>query len=503
MGIPALTPIERHEAALRLSLIVEKAKRIQSGKAGGSRERLLRQEKALAAELAAQWRKAYTDALKDIFDSIPGELAEDAMKLAEDALLSALGPAFGNSAAVRGLMKKNIEAAYADSKREWALKTPKDRKSPLLSLPDRRAVEVLTRHNCFWLGERYGEHVGPKVSEIAREALDSGLGRKALAEELRRRLGGVAPEDYRYWDVAASSALVRARSFGAISGMEEAEIAEYEVLAMGDERMCPICGEMNGRTFSVAETRRVIDSALGIKDPAAFKKALPWQSKPAKGMTDAELCSGGQSIPPFHGRCRCVLVTAGEASEKPTLPSPLDPPGMKTPKGKPMDHEEALKGTNPKYSRSSYAYSHNCQRCVPAYELRRRGYNVTARPKPAGADPIYSNRHRGTNVWVDGNGNPLARIQVRGKSGLEKALKAYPDNSRFSVGIEWKGRGRSSHVFTAEKKGGKIYYYDPQDGTMDASRCFQRGENISYSRIDDAQFSPNIDISDVVETKTP
>jgi hypothetical protein len=315
MGIPALTPLERHEAALRLFCIIEKVKGIKSGKPGDARERLLRQEKALAAELMAQWRKAYTDALKDIFDSIPEDITEDAMKLIEDGILSALGPAFGNSATVRAMMKKTIGAVYADSKREWALKTPEGRRSPLLSLPDRRAIEVLTRHNCFWLGEHYGEHIGPKVSELARQALDSGLGRKAFAKELKRTLGGVAPADYKYWDVAASAALVRARSFGVISGMEDAEITEYEVVAMGDERMCDICGEMSGRVFSVAEAKSLMDRAIGIKDPTEFKKTMPWQTRPMVGVSGKKIMSDGQTVPPFHGRCRCIIISHdGEAS---------------------------------------------------------------------------------------------------------------------------------------------------------------------------------------------
>jgi hypothetical protein len=340
MGIPALTPSERHEAALRLFCVIEKAKEIKGGDAEGpgkrdkravAAARLLRQEKALAAELAAQWRKAYADALKVIFESIPEEITEDAMTLIEDGILSALGPAFGNSASVRGALKKYIKTAYEESKREWVLETPKSRNSPLLSLPDRRAIEVLTRHNCFWLGEHYGEHVGPKISEMARAALESGIGRKALAEDLKRGLGGIAPEDYGYWDVAASSALVRARSFGAVSGMEEAGIAEYEVLAMGDERMCKICGEMDGRTFSVGETRKVIDSALGIQDPEAFKKALPWQSKPAVGISGAALARSGQSVPPFHGRCRCTLIAVSESEPitKKSFPR-VEPENVKT-----------------------------------------------------------------------------------------------------------------------------------------------------------------------------
>jgi hypothetical protein len=94
--------------------------------------------------------------------------------------------------------------------------------------------------------------------------------------------------------------------------MEEAGFTEYEILAMMDERTCAICGEMNGRVFSVSETRKVINSVLDIQDPKAFKAAMPWQSKPAKGMTNAKLCSSGQNLPPFHGRCRCTLIAVGE-----------------------------------------------------------------------------------------------------------------------------------------------------------------------------------------------
>ena len=62
--------------------------------------------------------------------------------------------------------------------------------------------------------------------------------------------------------------------------MVEAGITEYEILAMGDERMCPICGELNGQMFSVTETREVIDRMLGISDPDKFKEAMPWHIEP-------------------------------------------------------------------------------------------------------------------------------------------------------------------------------------------------------------------------------
>jgi hypothetical protein len=277
-------------------------------------------EAKLAAELRRMWRREYTAALKEIFETIPDEFTEDAAKFLEEELLSALGEPFGASKSAHELLRKYIADAHIDGKKEFVVK-------PLTSLPDRRAIEALTRHSCFWLGQHYGERVGPKISELTRNALDTGIGRKALAEDLKRELGGIAPKDYRYWDVVSSAALVRGRSFGFISGMAEAELEYYEVLAMMDERMCPICGEMNGRVFSVAETQKVINSALDLNDPKAFKEAMPWQTKPATDISNKKLCSSGQSVPPFHGRCRCTLIAAGSTVSKITPPIAEDQAG--------------------------------------------------------------------------------------------------------------------------------------------------------------------------------
>jgi hypothetical protein len=248
------------------------------------------------------WREEYTSALRAIFEVIPDTFTEEAAKFLENGLLDALGAPFGASKAARKLFHEHISEAYMGGKKEFVKSST--------SLSDHRAINVLTKHNCFWLGQHYGEHIGPNISELTRRALDTGVGRKVLAEDLKAALGGAAPADYNYWDVAASSALVRGRSFGFISGMAEAELEYYEVLAMMDERMCPICGEMNGRVFSVAEAQKTINSVLNLTDPAAFKAALPWQTKPPKGVDNKTLMNEGKAAPPFHGRCRCTLIAA-------------------------------------------------------------------------------------------------------------------------------------------------------------------------------------------------
>ena len=96
--------------------------------------------------------------------------------------------------------------------------------------------------------------------------------------------------------------------------MEEAGIAEYEILAMGDERTCEICCEMNERVFSVHVARKFIDSVLEIDDPEKFKTAMPWQVRMPVEMSNYSLEKSGMSLPPFHGRCRCIVVMTDEWS---------------------------------------------------------------------------------------------------------------------------------------------------------------------------------------------
>ena len=301
------TELGRHEAWLRLSSIV---------KAGDEHIRL---ERKLTSELIRNWRESYDDVLKELFRQIPAELSSQAIEIVTQGLADALGQSFGGSQGVRDELRKYITQAYRNGKAEFVAK-------PDLSLPDVRAIEVLTKHNCYWLGEHYGKHIGPKIAELTQEALRDGLGRDELARELRDSLGGKVG-GYKYWDVVSSAALVRSRSFGCISGMVEAGITEYEILAMGDERMCPICGELHGKTFSVSETKRVIDSTLGMSNPEEFKAAMPWHTEPPVGVSREKLTADGMSVPPFHGRCRCVLAMVSEQAERTSASFPQLKPG--------------------------------------------------------------------------------------------------------------------------------------------------------------------------------
>lgn len=143
----------------------------------------------------------------------------------------------------------------------------------------------------------------------------------------------------------------------------------------------------------------------------------------------------------------------------------------------------------------------NCQRCVPAYEMRRRGFDVVAkeRPinrwgKPSMMDPVGgANDFKKVFVgseWSRTSGDPLCSISER--------MAEWGDGSRAEVCVTWdrdKCNSGDRHVFVAENVGGKVRFVDPQSGDTDVSRYFDiiKPEETEFARIDGLEVSDLID----------
>lgn len=145
-------------------------------------------------------------------------------------------------------------------------------------------------------------------------------------------------------------------------------------------------------------------------------------------------------------------------------------------KGKKKSVTDALKNVNPFYSRAYSEYSHNCQRCVVAYELRRRGYDVEAQPTFAGDTwnqvRVVGNQRYGRwrgafrnavteNVGARGNS---AKAEAKVLDNLREKMKSYGPGARAVVNIQYRGQ-RNGHVFNVENQGGQISFIDAQTGT--------------------------------------
>jgi len=161
-------------------------------------------------------------------------------------------------------------------------------------------------------------------------------------------------------------------------------------------------------------------------------------------------------------------------------------------KTRPSTIEEDLKATNPSFSTAQSQWTNNCQRCVPAYEMRRRGYDVTAKPQPQ-TDP--RNDRLSIKPWEAWKmPKPIA---FGSRADIEKLMAEWGDGARAQIKVIW-ASGTSGHTFVAEQQGGKTRFIDPQTGDDDCGRYFSeiersKGWNNVFWRMDNLTPSDLID----------
>lgn len=139
-------------------------------------------------------------------------------------------------------------------------------------------------------------------------------------------------------------------------------------------------------------------------------------------------------------------------------------------KGQPMSFKEADEGrANINYKVDEIEYNTNCQICVVADELRRRGFNVTALGrKEAGkiADLIAKNTdkpwfHKDTGMDVF-----KKRISQKGKNYIEVYNELDEiTKAKGRYHIDWAWNDKDAHIVCLERRAnGTLRFYDPQTG---------------------------------------
>lgn len=177
------------------------------------------------------------------------------------------------------------------------------------------------------------------------------------------------------------------------------------------------------------------------------------------------------------------------------------------------DHswDDDAKKTNPGYwsmdlwdDQGKSPYTINCQRCVVAYEARRRGFDVEADPvldeetqtsayewqsmfgiKPGtGIKPYKPPKGATLKEIHDNQPTPEAL-----RKSTDQIMLGMGSGARAVISCDWKKSG--GHVFIAENHNGVIRYIDPQTGETDASDCFDRifPLTMTVHRIDDKPFT--------------
>ena len=171
---------------------------------------------------------------------------------------------------------------------------------------------------------------------------------------------------------------------------------------------------------------------------------------------------------------------------KPTNGSVLDNFNRKS---RVTDLFDDLSQTNPNWSTQEAQWRNNCQRCVPTYEMRRRGFNVTAKPQP---EADTRNDYLAMNPWKAWK-NPKVQ-PFNAKNDIETAMASMGDGARVQIKIVF--NDGTGHTFVAEQIGGKTVFLDPQTGKECSvyfdDKATSNGWNNLFWRIDDQEPSDYI-----------
>lgn len=158
--------------------------------------------------------------------------------------------------------------------------------------------------------------------------------------------------------------------------------------------------------------------------------------------------------------------------------------------------ENDLQAVNPNFVDDiDSPWANNCQRCVTAYEARRRGYDVEALPLPSENDPLMiMNSPKGWPT-VYQNGQLINCSAATGElagANISRMVSAWGPGARAIVRVRWQGSG--GHVFIAENDNGRVRFIDPQNNNPDASDYFllAKGDNLYCMRIDNLPFSSRV-----------
>ena len=142
----------------------------------------------------------------------------------------------------------------------------------------------------------------------------------------------------------------------------------------------------------------------------------------------------------------------------------------------PKEIQECLKDLNPYYATHTIAYTENCQRCVVAYEVRRRGYFALAKPYLGGKTdllPFMDAQHGWPAVfWGQTAANCGGLTQKQAQENVGHQMHLFGNHSRAIVKFNWLHRVKG-HLFMAENIDDAIYFAGPQTGDDDVSRYFQ------------------------------
>ena len=389
-----------------------------------------------------------------------------------------------------------------------------------LNAVDKKAIEALAKAQNFWLTREFAEPMG--LNQTLNKLVQHGIftqGRSAkemrerIAEKLQHQLdyaeaiaGKLPMGRAQYAEFLAVNTASVAKTYGSISGLQEAGVTRYVVMNPLDERTCPVCSFMEGTSYTVSHGMERIESLSGM-EPQAFKESWPWMSnekqvKDIAGTSDPKALTpekkgdvmgkAGRSFPPYHGRCRCVV-----AADFDTIGGIVWPQGSSAPLKKPP---EKLLPKKPKT---------NTGRAIRPSDLKKHGGYRQPNGTTIPSDGKYVENqalHFRTEA-IDGKDHIIIRFKLTEKDAeqIRRAIVSHADSSDDMY--TWRPFKRSTNMAEQLSEGGVVQKagQPASIGTRYTARAVYKigTTDVAYTMPEGAQgtFSNLVEVS--IRTKQP
>ena len=153
-------------------------------------------------------------------------------------------------------------------------------------------------------------------------------------------------------------------------------------------------------------------------------------------------------------------------------------------KQKEMTREEDLKHVNPGYKNFQPNTKSNCMLCTTTYDIRRRGYDVTAQKAAVGySDDDIKKWYKNAKIKQVQSTGPASLIR-----NTKQELVAQGEGARGNLMVQWSG-ANSGHSMAYEVHDGKVVIYDAQSNEVikNPDKVLSMSRAASYVRLDNLQ----------------
>lgn len=311
------------EIAEALRLPVEKA--IDPLSRGGYLRIVAQVRRALESAAAHGEAEAVREALR-VLDVDWGNISSQARSAVVEAARAAIGTAPARAmpridAVLRASGPRVMGETRAAATRRYGFTI-----GTSLSQRDRAAERYVRLSTSNFIRDHYGvrrDELAARAREVVARGLEQGLGREAIAHDLRRELGDRVMRGESYWQVVAGQFTNSARTFSEIGAFQDAGVQAYQFSAILDEVTTDECRFYDGQVFPLSTAIAARDQLSTLTRPDDVYRVAPW-------VRSGTMEDGSRAIYVDRGNGREVIATiersgVGARDDRGTFSTQLSP----------------------------------------------------------------------------------------------------------------------------------------------------------------------------------